>query len=195
MKKYRFTSVLIAAMIMATTFTLKASDFVSVIPVDIPERTIVQVTSPLKASASILIYDFEGTMLFSDRLSPEVSTRLFDFSQLPDGVYTFESNSDYISITKKIGIKDSRVEVLSKETEFKPVFAVDGDQLTVNFLNLDQSSVEFSIENENSVFYNETEGSEMHFGKKFDISKMVNGEYFARLKVDGKTFYHYFNVN
>ena len=195
MKTIKLSVAFAAALFSATSFTGKVSAFVNVIPMEIPEKTIVQVTSPANISASIYIYDDAGTMLHSDRISPESSTKLYDFSNLRDGVYTFESNSEYMNITKKIGIEDSKVEILSKETEFKPYFSVEEDELIVTFIHQDLKDVEFSIENAIEVFYQENEGNELNFQKKFDISKLWLGEHYAKLKVGGKTYHHYFNLN
>jgi len=197
MKRIKLSYVFAAALFSATLFMgkLTASDnVISVIPMNFPDRAIVQVTSPSMVSASVYIYDAEGTVLYADRISAESSTKLFDFSNLRDGVYTFESNSDNMNIIKKLGVKGDRVEILSKETEFKPVFSFDGNELKVNFLNQAQKDVEFSIENATSVFYKGDEGNDFTFHKKYDLSSLWLGDYYAKLKVGGKTYYHHFDV-
>jgi hypothetical protein len=195
MKTTRLSIAFAAALLSATSFTGKVSAFVNLIPMDIPERTLVQLTSPSNVSASIYFYDGAGKLLLSDKIHPESSTKLYDFSNLPDGVYTFESQTDQMNITKKLVIKDSKVEILSKETEFKPYFSVDENEMKVSFVNQDQKAVEFSIENDQEVFYQGNGESDFHFKKMLDISNLMFGEYYAKLKVGAKTYYHYFNVN
>jgi hypothetical protein len=134
-------------------------------------------------------------MLHSDEISSDATTKVYDFSNLRDGIYTFESKSENMNITKKIGVEGSKVEILSKESEFKPIFSVENDELRVNFLNQNMEDVEFSIESTAEVFYQENEGNEMNFQKKFNISNLWLGDYYAKLKVAGNTYYHYFNVN
>jgi hypothetical protein len=195
MKTNKIIVALFAALFGITSFTAKVSASVNVIPVDIPDRTIVQVTSPANTTASIYVYDSEGTVLHSDLISPEASIKVYDFSDLRDGIYTFESRSELMNITRKIGVEDSKVEILSKETEFKPYFSIEENELKVNFLNQDQKDVEFSIENALGVYYQGLEGDKTNFSKKYDISNLWLGYYYAKLKVGGKTYYHYFNVN
>ena len=195
MKTMKLSIAIGAGLLSAALFSGKASAIVYVIPVDVPERAIIQVTSPSNAPASIYFYDAAGTMLVSDKISPESSQKLYDLSNLSDGVYTFESITDYMNITKKIGIENSKVEILSKETEFKPYFSVEENQLKVNFANQDQNAVALSIENDFQVFYQGKGGSDFHFQKILDISNLLLGEYYAKLKVGGKTYYHYFDVN
>jgi len=195
MKTIRLTIAFAVALFSATSFTGKVSASVNVIPVDTPDRALVQVNSPANVSLSIYFFDGAGNLLLSDRISPESSSKLYDFSNLPDGVYTFESKSDNMNITKKIGIEDSKVEILSKETEFKPYFSVEENELKVSFLNQDQNAVELSIENALEVFYQGNGGNDFHFQKMLDISNLSSGEHYAKLQVGGKTYYHYFNVN
>lgn len=195
MKNLKLHTILAAALFTASSFTGNAFAFINVVPVENASKAVVRVSSPSNAEASIYIYDAAGTRLVSDMISPDASTKYYDFTNLPDGIYTFESFSDYISVAKEIGVSNSRVEILSVETEFKPYFLVEDDKLRVSFLNQDMKDMEFSIESVTEIFYQETEGSDMTLNKKFNISNLRAGEYYATLKVEGKTFYHYFSVN
>ena len=196
MKTMKLSVALAAALFSATSFTGKVSAFVNVIPMDIPEKSIVQVTAPENTAASVYIYDEDGTMLHADRINQKSSTtRIYDFTNLESGVYTFESRMDLMNVTKKIGVNDSKVEILSKEFEFKPVFMVKRDQLMVNFMNQEMAEIEFTLESSDEIYYTGNEGNDFNFQKTIDISKLWNGEYYATLKVGGQTYYHYFNVN
>ena len=195
MKTHNLTLALVAAMLSVTSFFGEASAFVIVVPVEVSDKTMVQVSSPAKLAASIYIFDAAGRKLVSDEITPGASTKYYDFTKLPDGVYTFESFAGQMNIAKQIEVRNSRVEILSRETEFKPFFVMDGSALKVSFLNQDMENIEFSIENNIEVFYQEEEGNDLTFNKKFNTSRMQAGEYYATLKVDGRTFYHYFRVD
>ena len=191
-------SIYFAAVIIGTSFfTNKAAATIPVIPMDISERAVVRVIAVPNQTGSVSISDAEGITLNTYMLKPGASSsKLFDFSKVENGIYTFNIKSELMNTTTKIKVEDSYVEVISNDVEYKPLFIEHGKELRVNYLNTDLEDMQLSIESTGSVFYAEEEGNSLTLEKRFDIGTiMPRGEYYAKLVVGDKTYYHTFYVS
>ena len=196
MRTLKLSLILAALLIGITSFTGKVSAYVNVVIMEIPMKSIIQITAPKTVEASVLIYDEDGIVLYRDRFDENSSsTKVFDFTDLKDGVYTFKSYSNLMNITKKIKVDDSKIEIQSREEEYKPLFEVDGDKLKVNFFNHTNDEIHFSLENNDRIYFKAKGYTSDNFKKKIDISNLWSGEYYALLKVGNRTYYHPFSKN
>jgi hypothetical protein len=169
--------------------------FIDLVPVDIPDKAVVKLVSPNNQTAFIYIAGPEGDFLLRESITlDEASRRLYDFTNLENGIYTFYSSDEQSTTTKKFKVEGSSVEILSKEVEYKPIFNIKGKHLTVNYFNKEMEDVEFIIEGRNLYFRQDEDGNAISFQKQFDISKLLRGEYYASMKVGRNQYYHKFNV-
>lgn len=196
MKTKKFLSIAAGALLFTSAFHVKASSpFIDILIMEIPTKSIVQVSAADAVDAFVYITDQEGTVMFHDVINSEsISTRVFDFSNLQDGTYTIYSESDFVDITKTIELKDSKIESVNKETEYKPIFKVEDNILKVNFLNQKMNDIEFSLENPTNIFHEEKNEGNFSYQKQIDVSNLMRGEYFAKLDTGVRTFYHFFEV-
>ena len=192
-------SIYFAAVIIGTSFfTNKVAASISVVPMDMSETAVVKHIAVANQAGSVSIYDAKGVFLNTYRLKPDASsTKLFDFSKVESGIYTFNVKSEVMNTTSKIKVEDSYVEVLSSDIEYKPFFYLDGKELRVNYLNTDLEDMQLSLESyDDIVYYAEEEGNSLRLQKRFDISKLFSGEkYLAKLVVGYKTYYYTFNIS
>ena len=176
-------------------FAGNANAFFDVVPMNVTEKALVKLVVPKNHQTYVYITSPAGDILHEETMSNyNPSMRVFDLSNLEDGIYTFHSSSDQVDVTKKVMVDDASVKILSKDVEYKPVFSIQDDKLSINYLNLGQEEIELSIDNALYDFLSSTEGNPLSFNKVLDISQMFNGEYRAEIKVGDKVYAHYFRV-
>jgi hypothetical protein len=194
MKNFKH-SIYFAAVIIGTSFfSNKAAATIPIIPMDISERAVVRVFAVPNQTGSVSISDANGNAINIYSLDPgDSSSKLFDFSNVENGLYTFDVESELMNTTTKLKVEDSYIEIIGNDVEYKPVFIVDGNDLKVNYFNTDQEDMQLSIESYGVVFYTEEEGNSLTLQKRFDIRKIkTGGEYYVKLVVGDKTYYHTF---
>jgi hypothetical protein len=173
-----------------------ATDFLSVYPSSKEKTVKVEVKPSTLKDASISLSSMKGNVLHNESIKARTAYgKVYDFSKLEDGIYTFYSESDYVTTIKQVQVEKASVKILSTEVEYSPVFVLKNQMLAVNFFNKDLEDMEFSIENNAAVFYENEEGNNISFQKMLNISQMPPGEYYATLKVGGRTFGHTFTVD
>jgi len=187
----------IAVLSLSTiSFAGNAYAFLEVIPLNMMDKAVVKVVFPNNQNTIIYIGDPEGRTIHRETIKKGSSTaKIYDFSNVDDGIYTFNSITDQANVTKTIKVENSSIEVISTEVEYKPTFIIKENSLLVNYLNLEQEEIEMVIYNSYTDFYKSAEGNFQVFQKKFDISDMESGEYFAMIKVPGKNYIHSFNID
>jgi len=178
-------------------FAGNGDTFLEVIPLNKMDKANVQVVVPNNQRTFIYITDPESRVILQETIKKGSSTaKIYDFSNVDDGIYTLNSKTDQANVTKTIMVENSSIKVISSEVEYKPAFIIKENSLLVNYLNLEQEEIEMVIYNSyNTEFYKSTEGNSQVFQKKFDVSNMERGEYFAMIKVSGKNYIHSFNID
>lgn len=158
------------------------------------EKTVkVQVIEPRLQDISVHVADAEGKVIYQENIRARTTYgKVYDLSNLEDGVYTFTSDGEYISTTKKIEVEGSTAKEISKEATYKPVITLKGDYLKVNYFNKGQEDIEFSIEGSGEIFHESDGSNEVAYGEMLDVSQMPSGNYYARLKIGNKEYYHSF---
>ena len=192
MKKY---SQIFAIAVGAFLFTGNTSAYFNVSTIPGNNKSIVEITVADNIKTSLFIYNPQGIIIHDEIIEPgQKNTKLFDLSNFGDGVYSFNSEMDYINTTKEIEVKNSSAEVISKVVEFSPVFTMEGDNLLINFLNIDQENIILAIESDYMVYHEGFEGSSATYHKMLNVGNLPWGEYSAMLTVGERTFRHTFKV-
>lgn len=170
-----------------------ATDAVTVSTSETEKKVKVQVIEPGLQDISVHVADVAGKVIYQEDIRARTTYgKVYDLSNLEDGVYTFTSDGEYISTTKKIEVEGSTAREISKEATFKPVITLKGDYLKVNYFNKGQEDIEFTIEGSGEIFHESDGGNEVAYGKMLDVSQMPSGSYYARLKIGNKEYYHSF---
>ena len=170
-----------------------ATDAVTVSTSNTEKKVTVQVLEPRLQDISVQVADAEGKVFYQEDIRARTTYgKVYDLSRLEDGVYTFTSDGEYISTTKKIKVEGSTAREISSEATYKPVITMKGDYLKVHYFNKGKEDIEFTIEGSGEIFHESDGGNEVVYGEMLDVSRMPSGNYFARLKVGNKEFYHSF---
>jgi hypothetical protein len=170
-----------------------ATDGVTVSPSSTEAKVKVQVAEPRMQDISVYVADAEGTIIYQEDIQARTTYgKVYDLSELDDGIYTFTSRGEYITTTKKIKVEGSSARELSKEATYKPVISLEDNYLKVNYFNKNQEDIEFSIESSGTVFHESDVNNDIAYGKMLNVSKMPPGKYYAKLKVGNKDYYHQF---
>ena len=176
-------------------FSGNAFAFFDVVPVKLMDKTVVQVTVPNNLTTQVYVSNHEGEIIHRNSIQKHTPSKIFNFSSLENGIYTFHAVSEQADVTKKIMIEDSSIEVISKEVEYKPTFIIEDDKIMVNYLNLDKEEIEMFISNSYSDLYRNSEGNSGVFQKIVNISGLDTGEYFAMIKAGDKKFIQSFYID
>ncbi len=176
-------------------FAGNAYAFLEVTPLNMMDKAVVKVVFPNDQN-SFIIADSEGKIILRETIKKGSSTaKIYNFSNVDDGIYTLYSTIEYGIATTKIMVKNSSIEVISNEVDYKPVFIIKDNHLLVNYLNLEQEEIEMVIYNSNAELYRSTEGNSQVYQKKFHFSHHERGEYFATITVGRKNYTHSFYID
>ena len=98
-------SVLVTATVGVSSLLLGgnafATDGVSVSPSNTEAKVKVQVVEPRLQDISVNVADAEGTIVYQELIRASTTYgKVYDLSNLDDGIYTFTSIGDYIITTK-----------------------------------------------------------------------------------------------
>ena len=170
-----------------------ATDAVTVSTSDTEKKVKVQVIEPRLQDISVHVANDQGKVIYQEDIRASTTYgKVYDLSDLEDGVYTFTSDGEIITTTKKIQVEGSTAREISKEATYKPVFTLKDNLLKVNYFNKGQENIEFMIEASGNIFHESKGGNDIVYGKMLDVTRMPPGNYYARLKVGNKEYYHSF---
>jgi hypothetical protein len=170
-----------------------ATDGVTVSPSNTEAKVKVQVAEPRMQDISVYVADAEGKIVYQEDIKAMTTYgKTYDLSELDDGIYTFTSSGDFISTTKKIKVEGSSAIEISKEASYKPVISLKDKYLRVNYFNKAGEDIEFSIEGSGGIFHEGNRSNDIAYGEMLDVSKMPKGNYYAKLKVGNKEYFHHF---
>lgn len=170
-----------------------ASGDINISPMKEDSRAKVEIEVPTREDVNVTVMDPTGMVIHNDFINKNSEYRkVYDFSQVDDGVYTFVSKSGFITVTKTIELKDNSVSIMNKEFSYAPVFAIDGDILKVSFLNKSQEEISISLIDSSKDYLKEKGDNSLAYGKMIDIKNLPAGEYIFALAVGGKEYNYRF---
>ncbi|WP_458628114.1 hypothetical protein [Winogradskyella sp. PC D3.3] len=184
--KTLFKTILVLA-VMLGTCTSYANATLEVIPTfnNVKKGNSISVTN---ASGKIV---FSGLINFNGNIS-----RLYDFSQLQDGIYIIEVNKDFEIDITTVEVKNNSVNFIKTKSEkiFKPVFRVEKNKLLISKLALDTSEMEIELYFNNELIHSETiKGSEI-LNRVYKLDHSINGDYTALVRSNDRVFIENFKI-
>lgn len=155
---------------------------------------LMKINVPSNMDTYVSILNKEGSMIYSDKiLKNNNDFRKYDFSKVKDGKYTFMTDTEYKSIEKTVLVKNNKLKLVNEKVNYRPVFNIKGDILSVNYMNSKESDIHISITGSSLYHYEDFAGNNMMFGKRFNLKKLPEGEYSITLRAGWKTFNYNFN--
>ena len=128
-----------------------------------------------KAAVAVTIYDANKQRIFSDIITnTDGFSKPYNFSNLPEGKYTFEIESNGVKSTEIVSNlkKESRPAMKAFVIPLK-----ESGKFQLMVMSNNMSPVTISIlDNNNKVLHKESVDSPETFGKVYDLSDVENGE-------------------
>ncbi len=181
-------SILVVA-VMFGTYTSYASETLSTLPTFkfVNEGDSISVTN----SAGEVIY--QGRVNYNGNL-----IRLFDFSQLDNGVYTVEISKDFEIETLNLNVTDNKVTLLtdSQEKIFKPVFRTKNDKLIVSKIALDQKEMKVEIYYKDELIFTENVDGQNGdiLNRVYQLDATNRGDYTAVIRANDRVYVKNFRI-
>lgn len=155
-----------------------ASGDINVFPMEESSKAKVEIEVPTKEDVKVSVLDPDGIVIHNDFISKNSEyEKLFNFSQVDDGVYTFVTKTGYTTVTKTIELDDNNLYVINKEFSYDPIFKIDGDILTVSYLNRSEHDISVSLIDSNKDYFKDNGDNSISYGKIINIKNLSRGEY------------------
>ena len=199
MKKSVFQNSLVVA-IMLSCMALNATG------ATITESVLAKASEPMKfilSTSSIksekvrcTIISEEGRQVYADRINTEkVSNRLFDMSNLPEGIYTVEIEDDLKIDQYQLIVHENSIELSQNADEIcKPVFNMMPERkVGMTLLSLG-NDVKVELSDGSDVFYTLRVNEQDAIQKVFDTDHLPKGKYHFKIVTSDRVFYHSVNI-
>ncbi len=180
-------SILVVA-VMFGTYTSYANDTINVLPT----------TKLVNEGDKVSVIDASGEVIFSGHIKHTGHiTKLFDFSQLRDGIYKVEIGKAFEIETLSLEVKNHKVVLVanSQEKIYKPVFRTYDGQLIVSKIALDSNKMNVELYFEDELIHEETvEGSENILNRVYRLDKTNRGNYSAIIRTNDRVYIKNFRI-
>ena len=161
---------------------------------------VMQLKVPSDMETFVSVFDQEGEMIYTDLVSKDDEAgKMYDFSEVENGQYTFKTVSEHKSVETTFVIEMNELLILKEETSYRPVFWIEGNILSISYMNLEQNDVYLSLEDDlfadvdSNLYYEEITESDMSYERVFDIKNLGKGEYSITLRSGDNTYNYFFN--
>jgi hypothetical protein len=193
MKKIRTSLVLIALLFVSGAVVASGNLKVNITPAE-TDKAVVDVTSAAQSLYVIELKDQRGDIVFyKETKSPSDSyKKLYNFSNLDDGSYTFTVKIDNEMETKTLDIRYGDVKVLNSRKDLAPFFNFEDNKLKFSYLNFEQEDVKLYLYDSKTrdLVMEKKFDSDFAITDGLDFSKAQSGTYEAVLSGNYK-FYTY----
>jgi len=156
------------------------------------EKALVNITNAANNKYKIVLTDSNGEVVFVDRTkSPtENYSKMYDFSKLDDGRYTFSIKRGDETELNNIVVSNGKAQILGQEEQIAPYFKLDGKLLELSFLNFTQRGMKLLVYDDlsNDLIYKENLNPVFAFHHAIDLSKLDPGNYDAVLQSSNNSY-------
>ncbi|QGY44594.1 hypothetical protein GM418_13255 [Maribellus comscasis] len=193
MRKVKTSLVLLALVVISGAVLATGNLKVNIVPGE-SEKAVVNVTNAAQSQFEIEIKNENGDIVFyKETKSPSTSyKKVYDFSMLEDGHYTFTVKLDKEMETNILDVSNGKVKVVSERKDVEPLFLFKDDEFRVAYLNFAKENVKFYLydNNTNQLVLEKDLKSDFAINYGLDFSKMKRGSYDAVIAGE-KNFYEY----
>ncbi|WP_167604754.1 hypothetical protein [Maribellus sediminis] len=198
MKKLRILLMLFLIVTTSGSTIAKGILDVEIIPVK-KEKTEVDVHTVPNVPIVVQLEDGYGSVLYSDKEKPATFDykKIYDFSNLDDGNYTFIVKVGNENSLKNLVVKNGTVQITGQKEELSPDFKLDGKFLEFTFPNIDDKDTRILLYDKDNGYwvYQESLLPKYDIKQALNLSKLDSGNYMAVL-ISGKNVYNYdFKLN
>ncbi len=147
--------------------------------------------------SQISVYDEAGNKIYSGKVKYNGNlTKLYDFTQLDNGIYTIEINKDFEIEVNSIFVKNREVTFVENSNEkiFKPVFRNEDSRLIISKLGVDTNEMKVKLYFEDNLIYTDkVEGTQV-LNRVYRLDESLPGEYTAVVNVSDRVFVENFRI-
>lgn len=187
MKNLGTSLVMLALIFVSATAVASGNLKVTLTPGE-AEKTIVNVSTTTQSHYSIEMKNQRGDVVFyKETKEPSTSyKKIYDFSNLENGTYTFTVKIDNEMQTKNLDIRFGEVKVLGSRKDAEPFFKFEDNMLKLSYLNFEQEDVKLYLYDRktNDLVMEKELNSDFAITYGLDFSKVKNGTYDAILAGD-----------
>ena len=195
MKKLRISLMLFLGVLASSS--IMGAIRVNIVPGE-SERAQVDVLEAPNSQFTTELKDSNGNVIFAD--NKEVSSldfeKIYDFSKLPNGKYTFEVKQGDEMEYDNLIVKNGNVQVLGQEDQISPDFKLDGKYLDFTFPNTTENSARLLLYDNDAKkwIFQETLDPEFDVQQSLNLAGLHTGHYKAVLISDDTTYDYNFYI-
>ena len=154
---------------------------------ELPKMNVVQVkenTAMLAYSFSheaplqVSLTSFDGELLYHKETEHQTEfKKMFDFSELGDGLYCISVNYGNQSINRVVKVEDKQIIVSSASFCYEPYYKVNGKMVNLSFLNTRNKPVYVNIYQNGEHIDGSNLGRDLTIQTRLDFSHLKRGTY------------------
>lgn len=179
---------IILVALMFGTMSVKAGNASNNSEID-PSVTVLKYLD-VKKGYNVSVKDNHGIVLYKEKIQEEGKyIKGFDFTTLPNGIYSFELDREFEIQVKPFIISEGAVELLKEENHkiFKPVIRKTNGFVFVSHLALNEE-VKIEILNNGSLIYSDAIENQLELRKIFDFSESPINDYIVIVSTKDRRF-------
>ena len=140
-------------------------------------------------SSEVFIKDKKGFQLYKVLIKDKEFLKKFDLSELPDGEYYFEINSQTKIVTKPFSVASNTLEFSKETIVFKPIVRFKNDIIYLSKFTLHNETLDVFLYDDNQhLLYSEKLFGQNNLNRKLNLSNLDSGSYSLVLKSEGKLY-------
>ena len=155
------------------------------------QKAVVLQMGNLQEGTMITLVDGEDVKLYSDNVEQGSYSRTFDLSSVEDGqVYLHIESKDKLEILPiEVSASGAKIKRSAEQIILKPIVKMNDDQAKVFFGDMDSATRVTLYDQNGDIAYRDSieEGTA---SKKYDLSKLADGNYQMVFSANGRSFYH-----
>ncbi|REG89233.1 hypothetical protein [Winogradskyella sediminis] len=151
----------------------------------------------LRKGDHISVSNRAGEVLYSGRINYNGNIeKLYDFSQLEDGIYTVEVNKDFEIEINAIQVKNHQVTYLETSSKkiFKPVFRSEDSKVMISKLAIDTNEMAIELYFEDDLIHQETIKGKEILNRVYKLDPNLKGNYTAIIRANDRVFVEDFKI-
>jgi len=150
----------------------------SIVVLDNEKSVLLDLNGTLQAADAFTITDVKNNIVFSETIKKHQANVQYNLEHLPYGKYEIKiEGADFVEY-HEILVSNSQVDLISKESYFRPFIRKSGDKIRVNALFPSKENVQLNILDETgALVYSYSDLKSSNYGKVFNLENLDTGNY------------------
>lgn len=189
MKTILKVTMLFAFFVVANSVFAGGNLKLNIIPLD-SEKALVAISSLTGDNLQVTVRDNLGRIVYyKETIEPTNDYRkVFNFSDLEDGYYTVQVESEKMTTEREFLMKYGKIKVGAEKTALEPFFAFEDGLLKCSFLNFNNEKTALYFMKDNQLLYSKEIGKNFTVSEALNLSKLDEGTYTAVLSSGDKEY-------